>query len=84
MLDTVVGSIPVLGSIFDVYFKSNNRNITLLRRHLGKAEGGRRRPAQHSPEELYWFIARSAAEPISVQVKGKIWKIQVLVGLLLS
>jgi hypothetical protein len=43
LLDTVVGSIPVLGSIFDVYFKANNRNITLLRRHLGKVEVGRRR-----------------------------------------
>jgi hypothetical protein len=34
LLDTVVGSVPILGSIFDVYFKSNNRNMTLLRRHL--------------------------------------------------
>ncbi|TIN16127.1 MAG: DUF4112 domain-containing protein, partial [Mesorhizobium sp.] len=32
LLDRVVGSI--LGSIFDVYFKANNRNIRLLRRHL--------------------------------------------------
>lgn len=34
LLDTVVGSVPLLGSIFDVYFKANNRNIRLLRRHL--------------------------------------------------
>jgi hypothetical protein len=34
LLDTVVGSVPILGSIFDVYFKSNNRNMTLLRRYL--------------------------------------------------
>ena len=34
LLDTVVGSVPILGSIFDVYFKANNRNIRLLRRHL--------------------------------------------------
>jgi hypothetical protein len=34
LIDTVVGSIPILGSIFDVYFKANNRNIRLLRRHL--------------------------------------------------
>ena len=34
LLDTVVGSVPILGSIFDVYFKANNRNIGLLRRHL--------------------------------------------------
>lgn len=40
LLDTVVGSVPILGSIFDVYFKANNRNIRLLRRHLGKADIG--------------------------------------------
>lgn len=34
LLDTVVGSVPILGSIFDVYFKANNRNISLLGRHL--------------------------------------------------
>jgi len=34
LLDTVVGSVPLLGSIFDVYFKANNRNIKLPRRHL--------------------------------------------------
>ena len=34
VLDTAVGSIPLLGSVFDVYFKANNRNIRLLRRHL--------------------------------------------------
>ncbi len=34
VLDTVVGSVPLLGSVFDVYFKANNRNIRLLRRHL--------------------------------------------------
>ncbi|MER8806043.1 DUF4112 domain-containing protein [Mesorhizobium australicum] len=36
LLDTAVGSIPILGSIFDVYFKANNRNMRLLRRHLNK------------------------------------------------
>jgi hypothetical protein len=33
-LDTVLGSIPILGSIFDVYFKANQRNLRLLRRHF--------------------------------------------------
>ena len=33
-LDTIVGSIPILGSIFDLYFKANKRNIRLLKRHL--------------------------------------------------
>ena len=35
-LDTVVGSIPLAGSVFDLFFKANNRNIRLLRRHLEK------------------------------------------------
>lgn len=30
-LDFVVGSVPVLGSIWDVYFKANRRNVALLR-----------------------------------------------------
>jgi hypothetical protein len=33
-VDTVVGSIPLLGSVFDLFFKANNRNLSLLRRHL--------------------------------------------------
>ncbi|CDX36593.1 conserved hypothetical protein [Mesorhizobium sp. SOD10] len=44
LLDTLVGSVPILGLIFDVYFKANNRNIRLLRRHLGKAKFGTRPP----------------------------------------
>lgn len=35
MLDWLLGSIPVLGDLFDVGFKANRRNLTLLRRHLG-------------------------------------------------
>ena len=34
-IDTLVGSIPVAGSIFDIYFKASRRNLALLRRHLG-------------------------------------------------
>jgi Domain of unknown function (DUF4112) len=29
-IDTGLGSIPVLGDIFDVYFKSNTRNLEML------------------------------------------------------
>lgn len=35
-LDTIVGSVPIVGSIFDVYFKANKRNIRLLKRHLDR------------------------------------------------
>ena len=33
-LDTALGSVPLLGSIFDIGFRSNLRNVEILRRHL--------------------------------------------------
>nr|WP_262906016.1 DUF4112 domain-containing protein [Hymenobacter terricola] len=36
-IDTVVGGIPILGNVFDFAYKSNERNVALLRRHY--AEG---------------------------------------------
>ncbi|ABA79288.1 DUF4112 domain-containing protein [Rhodobacter sphaeroides] len=33
-IDLVGGSVPLLGTLFDVAFKSNLRNMALLRRHL--------------------------------------------------
>ncbi len=33
-VDVTVGSIPVLGDLFDVYWKSNRRNANLLEKHL--------------------------------------------------
>ena len=35
VLDTVVGTIPVIGTIFDFVYKANNRNVALLERHAG-------------------------------------------------
>lgn len=40
-IDTVIGSIPVLGDVFDVAFKANRKNVTLLRNHLEKKGRGR-------------------------------------------
>lgn len=33
LVDTVVGSIPVLGNIFDLFFKANTRNLKLMREY---------------------------------------------------
>lgn len=33
--DTVAGSVPVIGDVFDVYFKSNRRNLQLVLDHFG-------------------------------------------------
>jgi hypothetical protein len=42
-LDAVFGSVPLVGDIFDATFKSNRRNVALLRRHLSgtKPSGNR-------------------------------------------
>lgn len=41
LLDTMVGSIPLVGDIFDVQFKANRRNYRLLKEHYqqGKHTG---------------------------------------------
>lgn len=41
ILDATIGSIPLLGSIFDFGFKANKRNINILKKHYteGKYQG---------------------------------------------
>jgi hypothetical protein len=34
IVDLLVGSIPIVGDIFDAYWKANRKNVELLRRHL--------------------------------------------------
>lgn len=34
-IDLVVGGIPVVGDVFDVFFKSHRRNLALLERDIG-------------------------------------------------
>jgi hypothetical protein len=41
-LDWAAGSVPVVGTLFDIFFKANRRNLDLLHEHLEKrlAEAG--------------------------------------------
>ena len=42
-IDTLLGSVPVLGDLFDASWKSNKKNVELLERHIGPgATVGRR------------------------------------------
>ena len=34
--DTAVGAVPLVGDAFDLVFKSNTRNLKIIRRHLDK------------------------------------------------
>lgn len=42
-LDTFGGSIPLLGDLFDIYFKSNWRNLEIVLDHFGITEDELRR-----------------------------------------
>ena len=33
-VETVIGSVPVLGTVFDVFYRANKRNVRILRRTL--------------------------------------------------
>ncbi|WP_018275192.1 DUF4112 domain-containing protein [Teredinibacter turnerae] len=39
-LDFTLGSIPLIGDLFDIAFKANMRNLELLQKHLDKHEQG--------------------------------------------
>jgi len=41
LLDTIIGGIPVIGQVFDFFYKSNTRNLRLMREHYleGKHQG---------------------------------------------
>ncbi len=41
-LDTVIGAVPILGSIFDFAYKANTRNVIILREALAGARSARR------------------------------------------
>ena len=41
-VDTVVGSVPLIGDLFDVGFRANTRNAQLLDRHLAEPVAVRR------------------------------------------
>jgi hypothetical protein len=34
--DSAIGAIPLVGDVFDVLFRSNTRNLRIVRRHLDK------------------------------------------------
>ena len=42
LVDWLVGSIPLAGDVFDVFWKSNQRNVNLLLQHNGTPANGRR------------------------------------------
>jgi hypothetical protein len=41
-VDTAIGAVPFAGDLFDVFFKSNQRNLRIIHEHLGLPKHGPR------------------------------------------
>jgi uncharacterized protein DUF4112 len=53
-IGVLVGSIPVLGDIFDIAWKANRRNYLLMRRHLGE-------PRRHTGRDWTFLLLLAAS-----------------------
>jgi len=54
-LEAVVGSVPLVGDLFDAYYKSNIRNLALLEQHLQVVEPEITKIASLAEEEASLF-----------------------------
>ena len=83
VLDVVVGMIPVLGDIFDVFFKANLRNTDLLAEHLRTQVRPDEPSTVESPsiskKNILWLFA-VAFVIISLALVGLVQVVAVLAG----
>lgn len=35
-VDTVLGAVPIIGNVFDFFYRSNSRNLKIIRKHLDR------------------------------------------------
>lgn len=49
-VDTAIGVIPFAGDLFDVFYKSNERNLRIIQEHLGMPKRG--------PREIHGTVLR--------------------------
>ncbi|WP_181703949.1 DUF4112 domain-containing protein [Chthonobacter albigriseus] len=43
-IDTVVGVVPLVGDVADLFFRANTKNVALLREHVSRLKAERARP----------------------------------------
>ena len=69
-LDFVVGSVPLIGDAFDLWYKSNARNVALLRRYA---------EAPHASTAGSWAFFAPWPGPaiggLAVAIRGLIWSL---------
>lgn len=61
-VDTLIGAVPLVGDAFDFFFKSNTRNLRIIKRHLDK----------HHPATVT-LDAQAAAKSRPISAAGADW-----------
>jgi hypothetical protein len=64
LLETIIGAVPLLGDLFDVYWKSNQRNVELLRRHLAAPPAA----AHQLQRSDRWFVIALIVGLVAVMI----------------
>jgi hypothetical protein len=74
-VDYAFGSLPVLGDVFDVFWKSNQRNVALLRRHLLSEP-----PVQRRARISDWFFMSGLILVLLAALAGSVFLAYSLIG----
>lgn len=72
--DLIVGSIPLLGDLFDIGWKAHRRNVSILERWLADPERGRRASAA-----VLWSILGGVVVSLAAAVALAVWMVVWLV-----
>ncbi len=75
LIDSFVGTIPVLGDLFDVGWKSNVKNIELLEKHLEIAEDSKSNPLSIVGLIILLTIIILGFAAITVFTVGWLWNL---------
>lgn len=74
-IETIIGSVPVVGDLFDFAFKANLRNMDLLERHAGAPLETRRRSG------IWWVLTVGALIAVVVLL---VWAVLTILGALIA
>ena len=74
-IDAMIGAVPVLGNVGDVFWRANLANLALLERHAGTA-----RPASAGDHLFVWGIAAVVGIVMAVPVIVGLWLAALLYG----
>lgn len=77
VLDATIGSVPVAGTVFDVVYKANNRNVALLEAHVRDAQVARSQARRSVLRSVTAVVLVTVVVAI-VLVVAVVWLLQAL------